>query len=175
MRSRPLSSLSTLALTIALAGCGGASGPGVPSAAGARPCAGYGSQTVGGYDVVVAVEAHAPILDAAQAASSGDPDTHVLVAGRGVDNSVSANHHVEVHVCDHATGAPVPHLTPSVTVQDLTAGSKPNAVPVAEVYPEGGAPSDVHYGNNVAFPSGHQAAVTVTLPGGSGTFKVAVE
>ena len=41
--------------------------------------------------------------------------------------------------------------------------------------PKGGSITDVHYGNNVAFPSGRQAQIVVTVGGATGTFKVAVE
>ncbi len=176
MRSNVLPVLAAMSLAALLAACGSstsAAAGSMPSAG--HPCAGYGSQQIGAYDVLVAVENHAPILDAAAAAASTDPDAHVIVAGTGVTNAAAANHHVEVHVCDHASGAPAQHLTPSVTLADLTSGGAPTAVAVAEVYPKGGALTDVHYGNNVAFPSGHQAQVVVTVGGATGTFKITVE
>jgi hypothetical protein len=180
MRSKSLSLLLAAGLSVLVTGCGSSTASSTPSGtsmamAAGHPCAGYGSQAIGTYDVLVAVESHAPIVSAADAASSTDPDTHIIVAGTGVENAESANKHVEVHICDHASGAPVQHLTPTVTLQDLTSGGAATPIAVAEVYPKGSAPTDVHYGNNVAFPAGHQAQVVVTVGSASGTFKIAVE
>jgi hypothetical protein len=140
-----------------------------------RPCDGYGTKAIGMYRSLVAIEARSTILPAAQAAASSDPMTHVLVAGTGVKNDLSANKHLEVFLCDASSGAPAQHLTPTVTLQDLTSGTGAVAVPLAEVYVRGDNPANVHYGNNVAFPSGHQAQVTVTVAGDTAQFKVVVE
>ena len=180
MRSTSLA--LSLVLLLSLAACGGtstvapagATASDTVHAAGTHPCSGYGSQTVGAYDVLVAVEAHAPVLTAADAATSTDADTHIIVAGTGAENAASANKHVEVHVCAH-DGAPAQHLTPTATLQDLTTGGAPAPVALLEVYAKGDDPANVHYGNNVAFSDGHQAQVVVAVGGASATFKIAVE
>jgi len=141
---------------------------------GEKPCEGYGSTKIGSYTVLVAIEDHAPLLSAADAAASTDPETHIIVA-TGANNAESANKHVEVHICDSASGAPAQHLTPTVTIKDNTDGTDATPLPVSEVFGKGDDPANVHYGNNVAFPAGHQAEVAVTIDGQSGTFKIAVE
>jgi hypothetical protein len=145
---------------------------------GDKPCEGYGSTKIGGYTVLVAIEDHAPILSKADASTSTDAETHIIADGAdgaGIDNAESADKHVEVHICDTASGAPAQHLTPTVTIKDNTDGTAAAPLAVTESYGKGDDPMNVHYGNNVAFPAGHQAEVTVGMDGQSGTFKIAVE
>jgi hypothetical protein len=180
---RPKSTLVVLAAACGLlaAGCGGSSSNSSPTGSGSaamaadHPCAGYGAQTLGNYQVVAAVEDSAPIVSPEAAATTTTPDTHIAAAGAPGNNDATANKHVEVHICDATSGAPAQHLAPAITIRDLTDGGDARPVPVAESYAKGEDPANVHYGNNVAFPPGHQAEVVVTLNGASATFKIAVE
>ena len=61
---------------------------------------------------------------------------------------------------------------PGITLQDLTAKSKTERVPVAVMYDLARGPKDTHFGNNVALPMGHHFRIVVTIAGQRAAFAV---
>jgi hypothetical protein len=72
--------------------------------------------------------------------------------------------HLEVHICQRASGEVVPSANPTILFTDTTTGMTTPIV-VATMEGVGQGQSDLHYGNNVSAPIGHLFAVTVTVHG----------
>ncbi len=107
--------------------------------------------------------------------SSGSAPSTTMMMGHSSPTSMAgssgaATAHVEVHICDRATGKTATNVMPVITVVDDSMHSKPSNVPVAVMQGVGAPAYDTHYGNNVAMPTGHNYTVVVTLKGDTATF-----
>lgn len=80
--------------------------------------------------------------------------------------------HIEVHICSRATGEVISDAQPMLAIIDLTTGSTDD-LPVAVMQGVSAGPDDLHYGNNVAFPLGHDLRLRVTLGGEDSQFRLA--
>jgi hypothetical protein len=77
--------------------------------------------------------------------------------------------HLEVHVCSK-TGRVVQDAQPQISVTDNSAGGASQQVPVAVMEGAGQGVDDLHYGNNVVMPPGHDFTVLVVVGSERATF-----
>lgn len=91
--------------------------------------------------------------------------------GASGDPSRSSLRHLEVHICARATGRVVSDAMPTLTVVDRTA-EQTLYLPVAVMQGVASGPNDLHYGNNVDLPPGHDMNLTVTLSGENARFRI---
>jgi len=82
--------------------------------------------------------------------------------------------HLVVRICHRDEGEVVTDATPEIHVTDTTAGGKETALPVAKMQGIGEGTDDIHYGNEMAMPSGHTFAIEVHLDDEAATFQVSV-
>jgi len=82
--------------------------------------------------------------------------------------------HLVVRICHRDEGEVVTDADPEIHVTDLTAGGKDTALPVARMQGVGMGPDDMHYGNEMAMPSGHKFTVEVHLDDEATTFQVSL-
>ena len=72
--------------------------------------------------------------------------------------------HLEVQICNRATGAVVTNASPKIFVFDATAANAiPMQIPVAVMEGVGKGVADLHYGNNVSMAAGHKFTIRVRL------------
>jgi hypothetical protein len=68
-------------------------------------------------------------------------------------------HNLEIQICARRTRLVVTNASPTIDVNDLTAG-KTTRLPVAVMEDISAGEADLHYGNNIALPTGHRFLVT---------------
>ncbi len=72
----------------------------------------------------------------------------------GMDQGMSANHHVEVHLMRNDTGAVVNDVTPTIRITDKATGVSRDLPQVMGMYGVLAGMSDFHYAQNVWLPDG---------------------
>jgi hypothetical protein len=72
----------------------------------------------------------------------------------GMDQGMSANHHVEVHLMRNDTGAVVNDVTPTIRITDRATGASRDLPQVMGMYGVLTGMSDFHYAQNVWLPDG---------------------
>lgn len=100
-----------------------------------------------------------------QVASQHPTTGEVMLGGAMTDVSGPDVRHLEAHICNRASGSVVTGANPTISVQDSTASTPSQDVPVAAMQGVTSGTSDYHYGNNVVLHSGHTYAITVKLNG----------
>ncbi len=183
--------MRTLAPLLAAAAC---ASPGGSAGAPAKPCHVTGpSQTssTASYTMSVATGAPERMYSPSQVAAEHPTDGEVMLRGSmtgdgathdmgsmgevgastgGAGSAAGASlQHVEVHICSRATGQVIDDALPTMIVVDRTTGQT-DYLPVAVMQGVTAGASDLHYGNNVAIPAGHQLTLTVTLGGEDARF-----
>ncbi|MDP1876054.1 MAG: hypothetical protein Q8M17_00645 [Actinomycetota bacterium] len=98
-----------------------------------------------------------------------DPGTAGASDGDMMSGNAAGTRHVEVAICDLATGAMVTGA--DVTMMVAVGGAAAQAMPVAEMRGLDEPATQNHYGNNVPMTSGSHM-VTFTVNGQMGTFTV---
>lgn len=78
--------------------------------------------------------------------------------------------HVEVHICNRATGKVVTRAMPSITLV-AQSGGRPEQVPVMVMQGIESGVSDLHYGNNVPMRRGVTYVVVVRTGGERAAFR----
>lgn len=160
--------LSVAAITggITVAACGGSAAAPTSSPGGScQGSSGVASTTTASY--VVALDVGPPeVMYSQDQVNSQHPATgEVMLGGAMTDVSGPGVQHLEAHICNRSSGAVVTGANPTITVQDVTAGTPSQDMPVAEMQGVTSGASDYHYGNNVVLRSGHTFAITVKLHG----------
>jgi hypothetical protein len=94
------------------------------------------------------------------------------MAGMSADTMKShmATHHLEVHICDRASGKVVGSAMPSITVAP-SSGGPPEHLSVAVMEGIQAGIADLHYGNNVTLRPGANYTITVRLGADRAAFK----
>jgi hypothetical protein len=77
--------------------------------------------------------------------------------------------HLEIQICDRPTREVVTNANPKIVVKDTTTG-KATRLPVAVMEDISLGRADLHYGNNIALPTGHHFRVTASWQQESATF-----
>jgi hypothetical protein len=133
-------------------------------------------QTTASYEVSLTIGPVADMLmpeDAAGATSGA-----VMVPGPGMmpnmaammmDDGLPANHHLEVHIHDRATGLAVSRILPAFSVTSQAAGQTRVLDDVVAMDDVTAGMSDLHFGRNVYLPDGAYT-VTVGVSGELATF-----
>jgi hypothetical protein len=141
----------------------------------ARPLKGEGTQTTASYVVALNVGPAETMLmpEQAQAATSGEvmlpmPGMPMDMLMLMPDYGQSANHHLEVHVRDAATGALIDGPLPSIRVVNPSTAESWDVASMA-MYGVDEGPSDLHFGNNLYLADGVYV-VTVQLGDEVATF-----
>jgi hypothetical protein len=98
-----------------------------------------------------------------------DPGTTGSSGGGMMSANTSNTRHVEVAICDLATGSTVTGA--DVTMMVATNGATPTAMPVAEMRGLDEPATQTHYGNNVPMTTG-TSTVAFTVNGQTGTFTI---
>ncbi len=98
-----------------------------------------------------------------------DPGTAGMPDGGMMSGDAANTRHVEVAICDLATGATVTGA--DVTMMVGVDGADAQAMPVAEMRGLDDPATQTHYGNNVPMTAGAHM-VTFTVNGQTGTFTV---
>jgi hypothetical protein len=99
-----------------------------------------------------------------------DPGTTGSSGGGMMSGKTSNTRHVEVAICDLATGSTVTGA--DVTMMVTANGAAPTAIPVAEMRGLDEPATQTHYGNNVPMTPG-TSTVAFTVNGQTGTFTIA--
>ena len=77
-----------------------------------------------------------------------------------MDQGMTVNHHLEVHIMRNDTGAVVNDVTPTIRITDKATGTSRDLPQVMGMFGVQMGPSDLHYGQNVWLPDG---TYTVTV------------
>lgn len=112
--------------------------------------------------IVVLVTGPPEATAGASAASAGE----VVLSGALTTASGPGATHLELHICDRATGAVVTNLHPVVTLRNTSTDSPDVTLPVAVMEGSGQGVNDLHYGNNVLLQGGDAYAITVRIAAG---------
>ncbi len=97
----------------------------------------------------------------------------VMIGGSMAEMSSAAGmsmRHLEVHICDRASGKVVANTVPTITL-DRSPGGKPEQVPVMVMEGIGAGTGDLHYGNNVPLHPVASYVVTVRLGADRAVFR----
>lgn len=150
-----------------VAACGGSSSPAPTSSPGGscQGSSGVAATTTASYVVVLDVGASEVMYSPDQVSSQHPTTGEVMLGGAMTDVSGPDVRHVEAHICNRASGSVVTGASPTITVQDTTAATPSQDLPVAEMQGVTSGTSDYHYGNNAVLHSGHTYAITVKLNG----------
>ena len=161
-----LLSVAAIAGGITVAACGGSSSSPTSSPGGScQGSAGVASTTTASYVVTLDVGAPEAMYSPDQVASQHPTSGEVMLGGAMTDVSGSDVHHLEAHICNRASGTVLTGASPTITVEDTTASTPSQDLPVAEMQGVTSGTSDYHYGNNVVLHSGHTYAITVKVNG----------
>lgn len=95
--------------------------------------------------------------------STGPTSTGMATPGSAA--SSGAYRHVEVHICDRASGRVVQHATPTMFLMDRSAAGMRQQLPVAVMQGVRSGVADLHYGNNAQMIMGHDYTLEVTMMG----------
>ncbi len=169
----------TLLLSIAATGCSSDNGDSTtaqPSAAGsstpatttcATPEAGENAQDTASYRMVASASDPEKMLTQAQVDSDGLTEGELVTGGdMGSAGEAEATGHVEVAICDLATGETV---SGADVTMDLDSAGKTRAMTVMEMRGLDEPVTASHYGNNTVVPAGDYT-LRVTLNGESAEF-----
>ncbi len=77
--------------------------------------------------------------------------------------------HAEAHVYDKATGRARSDVTPIITLVDQTSG-RTQTLEATLMQDVALGPRDIHFGNNVGIPAGHEFTIAIDLGGETITF-----
>ncbi len=119
------------------------------------------------------------MLTAAQAKSKHIRSGELMVGGSmagmssGAMNGHTSMRHLEVHICNRASGKVVTGAMPAITVVPQSGGT-PEQIPVAVMQGVVSGVGDLHYGNNVALRQGASYRITVRLGAEPAAFKYTV-
>jgi hypothetical protein len=91
----------------------------------------------------------------------------------GAMNAHMTTRHLEVHICDRASGKVVTTAMPAITVTPSSGGA-PEHVPVAVMEGITAGTADLHYGNNVPLRPGTSYRIAVRLGPDRAAFKYTV-
>lgn len=92
--------------------------------------------------------------------TSGPP---VVLSGTEAAISGPGATHLELHICNRATGAVVSGLHPDVTLRNATSGAAPVVLPVAVLQDAGQGVNGIAYGNNVRLEEEQTYALAVRI------------
>lgn len=176
--------LATLPLLLGLAGAGCSSGAGDTTSAQpdattgsptettnrcATPEAGANAQDTASYRMLLSASGPEKMLTQSQVDAQGLTEGELLMGGRMEMRSpgaAQANGHVEVAICDLATGSTVSGADVSMQFID---GSDARPMQVMEMRGLDEPATESHYGNNTVMPA-RAYAMRVTLDGESAEF-----
>lgn len=159
--------LVTLSGVAVLTGCGGSSSA-TPASSPGGSCQGStgdASATTASYVVVLDVGGPETMYSPDQVSSQHPTTGEVMLGGAMTDVSGPNVHHLEAHICDRNGGAVVTGQQPTITLQDSTANTPSQDIPVAAMQGVTQGVSDYHYGNNTVLRPGHTYTITVRLHG----------
>ncbi len=91
----------------------------------------------------------------------------------GASSGSSTPRHLEVHICDRATGKVLTGAMPVITLAP-SPGRSAQPVPVMVMEGIGAGVSDLHYGNNVTMRRGGAYVITVRVGSDHAVFKYAM-
>lgn len=150
-----------------MAACGGSSSASPTSSPGGscQGSSGVASTTTASYVVVLDVGPPETMYSQDQVNSQHPTSGELMLGGAMSDVSGPGVHHVEAHICNRASGSVLTGASPTITMQDTTAGTPSQDLAVAEMQGVTHGPSDYHYGNNAVLHSGHTYAITVKVNG----------
>ena len=100
---------------------------------------------------------------------SGDTD---MSMGSSASMGMPDEQHLAVRICSADSGDVVADAAPTISIADKTVGGPPEKIAVAVMQGVGEGPSDIHYGNEVSMPAGHDFEIKVGLNGETGTLVV---
>ncbi len=92
--------------------------------------------------------------------------------GYGGAADPSAYRHVEVHICNRASGKVVQQASPSLSLVDRSAHDATQQIPVAVMQGVHSGMADMHYGNNAHMVRGHRYMLDVTMKGEHAQFEL---
>lgn len=119
------------------------------------------------------------MLTAAQAKSKHITSGELMIGGSmasmpsGAMNGHTTTRHLEVHICDRASGKVVTSAMPTITI-DPSSGGTAEQVPVMVMEGVTAGAGDLHYGNNVPLRTGTSYKITVRLGADRAVFKYTV-
>lgn len=160
-------------VTLGLTACGNST----PTTAGmCAPGPGI-SQTVStsSYTMVLDVGGREKMYTEAEARAEHPTEGEIMLRGEMamVDQSDPASvRHLEVHVCNRVSGQVVTDLNPDITLVDNSGGDMTDHVPTLVMQGITSGQADLHYGNMVTMPAGHDFTVMVAVDGQPATFHV---
>ncbi|MBV8527439.1 MAG: hypothetical protein JOZ75_03910 [Candidatus Dormibacteraeota bacterium] len=163
-----LPSVAAITGAITVVACGGSSPSASPTSTPGGSCqgsSGVASTTTASYVVVLDVGPPEVMYSQDQVNSQHPTTGEVMLGGAMTDVSGAGVQHLEAHICNKSSGSVVTGASPTITVQDTTAGTPSQDLPVAEMQGVTASTSDYHYGNNTVLRSGHTFAITVKLNG----------
>lgn len=146
--------------------CGGASStaPAVRSAGVCGGQTGVSTASSGSYVVVlVATTQVSPEVASPSASPSPSAAPPVVLSGTVAAVSGPGATHLELHICNRATGAVVSGLHPDVTVRNVSAGKAAVPLPVAVLQDAGQGDNGTASGNNVLLEGEQTYAVDVKI------------
>ncbi len=167
----PALALVALSGVAVLAGCGGSSSA-TPASSPGGSCQGStgdASATTASYVVVLDVGGSETMYSPDQVSSQHPTTGEVMLGGAMTDVSGPNVRHVEAHICNRSGGAVVTDQQPTITLQDTTANTPSQDIPVAAMQGVTSGVSDYHYGNNAVLMPGHTYTVIVRLHGEAAT------
>lgn len=107
-------------------------------------------------------------------AGSGTSSTGPMGTGMsGAPNSTAATgdfRHVEVHICDRASGRVVQNASPAMSLTDTSPSGLTQTLPIAVMQGVRSQMADMHYGNNARMILGHHYSLDVVMHGEHATF-----
>ena len=113
--------------------------------------------------VLVATTQVGPGVATPSASSSPTSDPPSVLSGSEAALSGPGATHLELHICNRATGAVVSGLHPDVTVRNASRGAAPVDLPVAVLQDAGQGVNGIAYGNNVRLEGEQTYAVGVRI------------
>lgn len=166
-----LAAASVPAAVALLAGCGGSSSPSSSPGGSCQGSTGIASATTASYIAVLDVGPPESMWSPDQVASDHPTTGEVMLGGAMTDASGPDVRHLEVHICNRSSGTVVTGQQPTISLDDTTANTASQNLPVAEMQGVGSGAGDYHYGNNTVLQPGHQYTVTVRLHGETATLQ----
>lgn len=171
MTRRDLVAAAAFVVTSAvLTACGGASN--TSSDVNAGVCGGQtGTGTASSAKYIVVLVA-TPLSGTASRPASASPTPSpsappVVLSGTLASVAGPGATHIELHICDRATGSVASALRPEVTTRDVTAGTPAVALPVAVLQDAGQGVNGTAYGNNAVLEPEESYAITVRIDAGN--------
>ncbi len=105
---------------------------------------------------------------------SGKSNTGPMGTGMsGAPGSAAASgdfRHVEVHICNRASGRVVQNASPAISLMDTSPSGLTQTLPIAVMQGVHSQMADMHYGNNAHMILGHHYSLDVVMHGERATF-----